>query len=311
MSPLPSERPETPTTFEHDVPVFRDVEADVDEASDVVCNVGLDIGNIVVEHGEIEEEEGRIARFLAGGCSCKLHDGTPCCTQFTASMLQEARAECRQLSREQLDMVVMGQLRALCQRDSLTQRSKARNFERKRTCTPFNFQDHRVCRDTFVFLHTMSIARLKSIKQHWLENGLCPRGRPKVLPHNTTKLSDIKNAVRYILQYAEDHTILLPGRIPRNKRDDLQLLPSSITKREVWHLYHSATSTGADTKAVGYSLFCALWRKLTPQVIVTRPMTDLCCVCQRNSNLIVRAQNRPVEEKSEVTMKICTYIHSA
>ena len=129
MSPLPSERPETPTTFEHDVPVFRDIEADV------VCNVGLDIGDIVVEHGEIEEEEGRIARFLAGGCSCKLHDGTPCCTQFTASMLQEARAECRQLSRKQLDMVVMGQLRALCQRDSLTQRSKARNFERKRTCT--------------------------------------------------------------------------------------------------------------------------------------------------------------------------------
>ena len=161
-----------------------------------------------------------------------------------------------------------------------------------------------------MFLHTMSIARLKSIKQHWLENGLCPRGRPKVLPHNTTKLSDINNAVRYILQYAEDHAILLPGRIPRYKRDDFQLLPSSITKREVWHLYHSAASTGADTKAVGYSLFCALWRKLTPQVIVTRPMTDLCCVCQRNSNLIVRAQNRPVEEKSEVTMKICTYIHS-
>ena len=78
----------------------------------------------------------------------------------------------------------------------LTQGSKARNFERKRTCTLFNFQGHRVCRDTFVFLHTMSIARLKSIKQQWLENGLCPRSRPKVLPHNTTKLSDIKYAVR-------------------------------------------------------------------------------------------------------------------
>ena len=128
MSSLPSERTETPTTFEHDVLVFRDVEADVDEASNVVCNVELDIGDIVVEHGEIEEEEGRIARFLAGGCSCKLHDGTPCCTQFVASMLQEARAECRQLIREQLDMVVMGQLCAICQRDSLMQRSKARNF---------------------------------------------------------------------------------------------------------------------------------------------------------------------------------------
>ena len=102
-----------------------------------------------------------------------------------------------------------------------------------------------------------------------------------MLPHNTTKLSDIKNAVRYILQYAEDHAILLPGRIPGYKRDDLQLLPSSTTKREVWHLYHSAASKGADTKAVGYSLFCALWRKLTPQVMVTRPMTDLCWVCQQ------------------------------
>ena len=115
-----------------------------------------------------------------------------------------------------------------------------------------------MCRDTFVFLHTMSIARLKSIKQHWLENGLCPRGRPKVLPHNTTKLSDIKNVVRYILQYAEHHAILLPGRIPGYKRDDLQLLPSSTTKRDVWHLYHSAASTGADTKAVGYSLLRSL-----------------------------------------------------
>ena len=74
MSPLPSERPETPTTFEPDVPIFRDVEVDVDEASDVVCNVGLDIGDIVVEHGEIEEEEGRIARFLVGGAhaSCMM-----------------------------------------------------------------------------------------------------------------------------------------------------------------------------------------------------------------------------------------------
>ena len=62
---------------------------------------------------------------------------------------------------------------------------------------------------------------------------LCSRGQAKVLPHNTTKLSDIKNVVRYILQYAEDHTVLLPGRIPGYKRDDLQLFPSSTTKREV------------------------------------------------------------------------------
>ena len=219
-SPLPSKRPETFITSDHDVSVFRDIEAEVDKASDIVCNGGLDIGDMIVEHDETnDEEQRRIARFLTSGCSCKLLDGIPCSTQFTALMLQEARDECRQLTREQLDMVVMGQLHALCHRDPLTQENKAQNSERKRTFTPYHFQGHRVCRDTFVFLHTMSIARLKAIKQHEMENRMCPRGRAKVLPHNTTKLSDIENVVRYILQYAEDHTILLPDRIPGYKRD--------------------------------------------------------------------------------------------
>ena len=199
-------------------------------------------------------------------------------------------------------MVVMAQLRALCQSDPLTQKSKARNSERKRTSTQYRFQGHHVCRDTFVFLHTISSARFNAIKKSWIDNGLYPRGRPKVLPHNTTKLSDIKNVVRYILHYAEDYSVLLPGRIPGYKRDDLQLLPSSTTKRQVWQLYHSTAMEGADTKAVGYSLFCALWKELTPQVIVTRPMSDLCWVCQKNTTMIVRAHNRPEGEKSEVNL---------
>ena len=134
---------------------------------------------------------------------------------------------------------------------------------------------------------------------------MCSRVRNKVLPHNTTRLSDIENVVKYILQYAEDHAILLPGRIPGYKRDDLQLLPSSTTKRQVWNVYHQIASTSSEMKAVCYSLFCALWNQLTPQVVVTRPMSDLCWVCQQNSTLIMRAHNRPVEEKSEV--KLCTH----
>ena len=146
----------------------------------------------------------------------------------------------------------------------------------------------------------MSNTRFEAIKLNWRENGLCPRVRTTVLPHNTTKLSDIKNVVRFILQYAEDNAILLPGRIPGYKRDDLQLLPSSTTKREVWETYHHSALATPDVKAVCYSLFCDLWKQLTPQVVVTRPMSDLCWICQKNSNLIMRAHNRPVEEKTTV-----------
>ena len=191
-SPLPFKRPETFITSDHDMSVFRDIEAEVDEASNIVCNGGLDIGDMTVEHDETnDEEQRRIARFLTSGCSCKLLDGIPCSTQFTALMLQEARDECRQLTREQLDMVVMGQLHALCHRDPLTQKNKAQNSERKRTLTPYHFQGHCVCRDTFVFQHTMSIARLKAIKQHEMENRMCPRGRAKGAP------SQYNQAVRH------------------------------------------------------------------------------------------------------------------
>ena len=44
----------------------------------------------------------------------QLLDGTLYSTLFIALMLQEARNECRQLTREQLVMVVMGQFRISC-----------------------------------------------------------------------------------------------------------------------------------------------------------------------------------------------------
>ena len=79
----------------------------------LVCNSGLDSGDMVVEHNETEDEEEIIAWFLEGGCLCKLPDGTLCSTQLIASLFQEAHDECRQLTREQLVMVVMSQFCAL------------------------------------------------------------------------------------------------------------------------------------------------------------------------------------------------------
>ena len=74
LCPLSSKRPKTTITSEHDVSVFRDIEAKVDDASDIVCNGGLDIGDMIVEHDETNnEEQRRIALILTSGCSCMLH----------------------------------------------------------------------------------------------------------------------------------------------------------------------------------------------------------------------------------------------
>ena len=75
MSRLPSERPETSIISEYKVSVFRDVEETVTAVPDIVCNNGLDIGDMVVEHNETEE---RTAWFLEGTCaSCYIAHYAP------------------------------------------------------------------------------------------------------------------------------------------------------------------------------------------------------------------------------------------
>ena len=148
----------------------------------------------------------------------------------------------------------------------------------------------------FACLHSVSSTisasrKLNAIKASWLKHGLRSRFHQHRSPQNVTSLSNVQLVVRFILYYA---AILLPGRIPGYKRDDLQLLPSSATKREVWELYHDAAIEQDGSRTVCYSLFCQLWKKLTPHIVVTKPMSDLCWTCQNNSTLIMRAHNRPV-----------------
>ena len=93
----------------------------------------------------------RLTLRKAEGCKCKLADGNPCCQLFSASMYKSLRDECHALTRDELDLVVMGQLRALVHNDRMTQKTKARNTERVRTSTQFLFGGHRVCTNTFCF----------------------------------------------------------------------------------------------------------------------------------------------------------------
>lgn len=85
--------------------------------------------------------------------------------------------------------------------------------------------------------------RLTNLQKHHKESP----GEPRVLKsggrkNNTRSLSlaDTERVVRFITQYAEDHGVHLPGRVPGFKRDDVQVLPSSKPKSEVYKDYATA-----------------------------------------------------------------------
>lgn len=80
--------------------------------------------------------------------------------------------------------------------------------------------------------------RFLAIKAHYLATGLTTRvhKNTKRLPKNTLSIVDVRNFVRFLRSYAELNGMLLPGRVPGYKRDDLQLLPSSTTKKVITYL---------------------------------------------------------------------------
>ena len=161
-----------------------------------------------------------------------------------------------------------------------------------------------MCRKTFLFIHTISEKRLRNLQQNLSGNGR-RHGNLRRLPSNAISFINTQRVVEFLCIYAEANAILLPGRIPGYKRTEVQLLPSSTTKRQVWQQYCASTISG-NHQQVAYSTFCGLWRRVVPHIMVTKPMSDLCWICQSNSTAIMRAANQLEEQKSAVST--CTYI---
>lgn len=86
---------------------------------------------------------------------------------FTAEQVQSLRDEGQKLTHDDLDLVVMGQLRALIQNSDMTQKTRATNASQQHSSTYYRFAGHHVCVTTFCFVHTMSQKRFKSIKASW------------------------------------------------------------------------------------------------------------------------------------------------
>ena len=207
-------------------------------------------------------------------------------------------------------MAVMGQIMALTSCDPVPLNATKHHHRlkmRERNSTAFYHRGYRVCRKTFMFLHKIGKSRLQDLRDNYLTHGLVPRlhGHTGRVAPNALVLDEVQAIITFVLQYAETNAILLPGRIPGYKRDDLQILPSSTTKKAVWLLFQD-TAASLATRAVSYSTFCCIWRQFLGHVIVSKPMTDLCATCQKNSAAIIRSINLSEEEKSEVTLA-CSY----
>ena len=199
-------------------------------------------------------------------------------------------------------MTILGQLLGGVNNNSSSISTTARHqeSEREKSYTSFYHQGKPVCHRMFLLVHGISKKRLDNLSKSFRENDLAPRvhGNVNNRPKHTLSFSSTEYVVRFLVSYSEEHSLLLPGRIPGYKRSDIQLQPSSTTKRTVWRVYHAAAEAESRIHAVAYSTFCYLWRSLLPSIVVLKPRSDLCWQCQQNSTAIVRTSNSLEVEKS-------------
>lgn len=76
----------------------------------------------------------------------------------------------------------------------------------------------------------------------------------------------------------------------------------------IWGVYKICCEQ-IDSRVLVYTTFCSYWRELLPQIIITKPRTDLCWQCQQHSTLIVKAINKSAEEKSKVQIVYTIFKH--
>ncbi len=154
-----------------------------------------------------DKESDLVKQFVSRGCSTSCDFGpkkTPCSMLFPVEHYQCLRATFAEMSSDELDLFVMGQIMAHCHQSTTLQGHHSSSPEQRRgTYGQFYHQGLRICQRTFLFLHNIGIKRFKNIKKSYLTNGPAVRvhGNAGKRPKHQLTFRQIKDIIQFILNY--------------------------------------------------------------------------------------------------------------
>ena len=244
---------------------------------------------------------------MAETYKCKLGPKqTPCSNLFSKQTIIDQREKCFELEKFELDMAVLGQLQAISRSIKDGEPAQRHNY------IEFLFHGIRVCRETFIFLHTLSLKKYRNLLVHYSNFGLVPRehGNRHCTPHNRVPFGDVQAIVTFITRFAEVHALPLPGRLP-NHRTKALLLPSDVSKSEVYRQYKEACATELSHHPVSWAKFHGIWSSILPHIDTMKPSSDLCFECQQHAAHVFNGANINEEEKSARLDSYKEHIQSA
>lgn len=163
----------------------------------------------------------KVQKFLQVGCGC--HQGLKggqCSDYFKVETVIGNLYNCLELSHAELDLVILPNLQAF---------TAAKVTGRKRKRIPaysFLYQSHPICKEMFLHMYGISKSRFQRLLEHYQNHGISVRvhRNSKRLPRNTLPRAIAEDVKNFLSNYAEENAVLLHGRIPGFKNEDIVLL---------------------------------------------------------------------------------------
>ena len=163
----------------------------------------LDTDSVSIDRRDLDvSKEAIIQQYVQHGCKCDLGPNkSPCSTLFPVEHFRSVRCQMAELSHDELDLVVMGQIMAGC---FSSETSAHRDQERGKTYTLFHHNGKRVCQKTFLFFHRIGYWRFKAVKASFIAGGVAARvhGNTGKTKKFGLTLKEIQDVVQYIMNYA-------------------------------------------------------------------------------------------------------------
>ena len=230
---IPVGLPQPSPTNDHSELASTDTQADT-QADAMDSTAATDTPPIEERSVNQINDEDVCKDFIEQTCGCKKASGRPCSGQFSVEYYVERRAQGSLLTRNELDLVMLGSIMATTKSDEDVIHGRHKPVKRQRPRGSYLHNGCVVCKVTFGFIFGVGRKhRIDALRKHYLDEGIASRVHKNstLRPHNALTFDDITSIVNFVQNYAEQHAILLPGRVPQYKRDDIKLLPCNETKK--------------------------------------------------------------------------------
>lgn len=135
------------------------------------------------------------------------------------------------------------------------------------------------------------------------ENGCIPRTHKNKnrRPSNAFCFDDLKNAIDFIQNYAEEFGLPQPN--VKNQGHPHIFLPSSGNKSSL-HSTYVTSCTEANKRHVGLTTFKLLWRDCCPHIKYKTPRSDICPKCENHRANISTAAGQQEKQEHLQTIKM-------